>query len=130
MATLLLVENSQAVLPMWPDLRDRYLQPLVAKLESRSPRRQVSFLLQMSVIAYYPHRQNATFLTLESIPSRHESQSSVPRHHESVPRGLQELSFDTNSQKSLTVRTIWSGVDVSVTLESIETMQQSYFASF
>ena len=60
-ATLLLVENSQAVLPMWPDLRDRYMQLLVARLEKRSPGAQVSFFLRMSVISYYPRNQDHRF---------------------------------------------------------------------
>lgn len=36
-ATLLLIENSQALSNNWADLRDQYLRPLVDKLKSANP---------------------------------------------------------------------------------------------
>ena len=87
MATLLLVENSQAVLPMWPDLRDRYLQLLVAKLESRTRGAQVSSFLQMFVISYYPAIARKLLslpckISLPDMRANHLSLDSILRFNE------------------------------------------------
>lgn len=40
-ATLFLIENSEATQSMWSDLQDRYLPSIVAKLEKANPMAQV-----------------------------------------------------------------------------------------
>ncbi|KAF8804152.1 hypothetical protein BYT27DRAFT_7259594 [Phlegmacium glaucopus] len=76
-ATVILVENSQAMSYIWSDLQDQYLNKLVDKLVVANP--------------FAP----LTVSVLESYPSQdHGSNSSFPRQYSGYHDGLRDLKFN------------------------------------
>jgi hypothetical protein len=47
LATLLLIENSQEMVPMWPDLRDRHLPTLIGAMRLANPVAEVWLIFRV-----------------------------------------------------------------------------------
>lgn len=92
-ATLLLIENSQAMSFIWADLRDRYLPSLVTKLGSVDP-------------AF----SNKT-IVLESLPLQNTEFSPVPLSHDALQNSLCDVRFNYDPCNRLSAGKIWSVVD-------------------
>lgn len=100
-AVLLLVENSQPMSFIWPDLRDLYLTKLVDNIEkTTAPTPIIS-------------------LVLESYPSQ-GTQASFPRQYNGLHEGLRDLRFNGSPDNKLNVAKISTGIDVSVIDSVIE----------
>lgn len=98
-AVLLLVENSQPMSFIWPDLRDLYLTKLVDNIEkTNAPTPIIS-------------------LVLESYPSQ-GTPSSFPRQYNGLHEGLRDLRFNGSPDNKLSAAKISSGIDCLISLES------------
>ncbi|KAF9467593.1 hypothetical protein BDZ94DRAFT_968722 [Collybia nuda] len=92
-ATLLLIENSQAMSYIWPDLRDRYLQPLLSRFET-NPAVPI------------------TTLVLESLPLQDERIPAGPRQYNVLQNGLNDFRFNCDPSNKLSVGKVSSGADI------------------
>ncbi|KAF9267113.1 hypothetical protein L218DRAFT_955595 [Marasmius fiardii PR-910] len=83
---LLLIENSGGVFNVWPDLRDRYLGPLLQKIELDDPSIPV------------------TTFVLESLPPNptQHRKPIVPRQYRTSHDGLQDVRFNHSASNRLT----------------------------
>lgn len=98
-AVLLLVENSQPMSFIWPDLRDLYLTKLVDNIEkTTAPTPIIS-------------------LVLESYPSQ-GTQASFPRQYNGLHEGLRDLRFNGSPDNKLNVAKISTGIDCLISVES------------
>ncbi|TFK38329.1 hypothetical protein BDQ12DRAFT_735464 [Crucibulum laeve] len=93
---LLLVENSEAMSFIWPDLRDLYLHKLIDNLQSANPNTQV------------------TVLVSETFPAQiqvHGLSPGTPRQHAGLQAGLQDLQFNYAPGNRITASMINNGID-------------------
>ncbi|KAF5376439.1 hypothetical protein D9615_008679 [Tricholomella constricta] len=98
-ATLLMIENSQAMSLMWSDLQDRYLLNVMTRFENANPAAPI------------------TTLILESLPTHDTGFPAVPRQYSAVRAGLQDVRFNWDPQNRLTAGKIWSGIEFLASTE-------------
>ncbi|KDR72831.1 hypothetical protein GALMADRAFT_142561 [Galerina marginata CBS 339.88] len=92
-ATLLLIENSQAMSFIWPDLRDKYLSRLIDGLVHANP----SVPITVSV--------------LESYPCQNHGPNSLPRQYSGHHDGLRDVDFNFNPANKITTGRINTCID-------------------
>ncbi|KAJ7139972.1 hypothetical protein C8R43DRAFT_1131711 [Mycena crocata] len=90
---LLMIENSSALAPFWPDLRDCYLPRLVEQLSG----------------TYNTHQTNI-FIS-ESRPASHDFHNNVTRQHGSLQIGLKEFQFNYDPDNRLSTTQIQSCIE-------------------
>jgi len=112
-ATLLLIENSQAISFIWADLRDRYLPSLVTKLESADPAVSVSMMAQIYYASSHSYQPQNKTMVLESLPLQNRDFPPIPRQYDTAYNGLCAMQFNYDPGNRLSLGKIRNGVDVS-----------------
>ncbi|KAI0065139.1 hypothetical protein BV25DRAFT_1913775 [Artomyces pyxidatus] len=91
-ATLVLIENSAAMVPRWPDLRDRYLPTLLGTMRMANPVVPIQVLWLMSCPADEP--------------------ASPPPHGSRQFNQLPEVRFNTQPNNRISPRTMYHGAEL------------------
>ena len=114
-ATVILVENSEAMSHIWSDLQDQYLNKLVDSLVVANPYVPVGvFLLILQVPLAYLCIQ-PTVLVLESYACQdHGSNSSFPQQYSGYHDGLRDLKFNYTPENRISVGIVNGCIDVRI----------------
>ncbi|KNZ78916.1 hypothetical protein J132_08141 [Termitomyces sp. J132] len=92
-AALFLIENSQAMMTMWSDLRDYFLQDVMTRLSVSNPAAPI------------------TTLVSGSLPTNDTAFTAAPRQYSTLQSGLLDLRFNWDPKNRFSVETIWRYVD-------------------
>jgi hypothetical protein len=116
-ATVILVENSQAMSHIWSDLQDQYLNKLVDNLVAANPFAPVcddSDLLQVPLVYHFFYIQ-LTVSVLENYACQdHGSNSSLPRQCSGYHDGLRDLKFNFAPENRISAGRVNSCIDVRI----------------
>jgi hypothetical protein len=114
-ATVILVENSEAMSHIWSDLQDQYLNKLVDSLVVANPFVPVGAVLLIyckchSLICVQP-----TVLVLESYACQdHGSNSPLPQQYSGYHDGLRDIKFNYTPENRISVGIVNDCIDVRI----------------
>ncbi|KAF5345046.1 hypothetical protein D9758_010446 [Tetrapyrgos nigripes] len=103
LALLLLVDNSQGLRSVWPDIQDHYLPSLFRHIESLP----------------YPTLQTET-LVVESNPGICDSGTIGPRHHRTLRDAVADIRFPSQSNNRLTLNIMKKGLELLASTNAAE----------
>jgi hypothetical protein len=117
-ATVILVENSEAMSHIWSDLQDQYLNKLIDSLVVPNPFAPVGVVLwvQFQVPLTYLSIQ-PTVLVLESCACQdHGSNSSLPQQYSGYHDGLRDIKFNYTPDNRISVGIVNDCIQVRIFL--------------